>query len=253
MAERKDLLIDYLLQLADNSMILGQRNSEWCGHGPILEQDIALTNITLDLIGEARSLYQYIAELKGGTETEDSVAFLRDAMQYRNVLLLEQPNTDWAYTVLKQFFYDSFHYHLQESLVESSDQRLREIAKKTIKESAYHLKWSSEWVIRLGDGTDISHQKMQSALDALWEYSGEFFIPSECETQMMTEGIAGNLNQIEAKFNQKVSEVLAEATLKIPGNTFQQKGGKSGYHSEHLGYILAEMQYMQRAYPGSEW
>ena len=163
MAESKDILIDYVLHLADNSMILGQRNAEWCGHGPVLEQDIALTNITLDLIGEARSLYQYAAELKGGDSTEDSMAFLRDVMQYRNTLLLEQKNTDWAYTITRQFFYDVFHYYLQEALVNSSDERLKEIAKKTIKESTYHLKWSSEWMIRLGDGTETSHLKMQNA------------------------------------------------------------------------------------------
>ena len=253
MAESKDILIDYVLHLADNSMILGQRNAEWCGHGPVLEQDIALTNITLDLIGEARSLYQYAAELKGGDSTEDSMAFLRDVMQYRNTLLLEQKNTDWAYTITRQFFYDVFHYYLQEALVNSSDERLKEIAKKTIKESTYHLKWSSEWMIRLGDGTETSHLKMQNALNDLWEYSGEFFIPSASEIEMQSQGIGADLNVLSVKWKSKVEEILNEATLNIPESSFQQKGGKTGLHSEHMGYILAEMQYLQRAYPGAEW
>jgi ring-1,2-phenylacetyl-CoA epoxidase subunit PaaC len=253
MAEAKDILIDYVLHLADNSMILGQRNAEWCGHGPVLEQDIALTNITLDLIGEARSLYQYAAELKGGDSTEDSVAFLRDVTQYRNTLLLEQNNTDWAYTITRQFFYDVFHYYLQEALVESSDERLKEIAKKTIKESTYHLKWSREWMIRLGDGTETSHLKMQNALDALWEYTGEFFIPTSTEIAMQNEGIGADLNTLSSKWKSKVEEILNQATLSIPESSFQQKGGKKGLHSEHMGYILADMQYMQRAYPGAEW
>ena len=253
MAAEKDILIDYVLHLADNSMILGQRNGEWCGHGPVLEQDIALTNITLDLIGEARSLYQYAAELKGGNSTEDSVAFLRDVTQYRNTLLLEQNNTDWAYTITRQFFYDVFHYNLQEAMVNSSDERLKEIAKKTIKESTYHLKWSSEWMIRLGDGTEVSHLKMQNALNALWEYTGEFFIPSTSEMEMQEKGIGADLNALSIKWRAKVEEILKEATLSIPESSFQQKGGKTGMHSEQMGYILADMQYMQRAYPGAEW
>lgn len=253
MAVDKDILIDYVLHLADNSMILGQRNAEWCGHGPVLEQDIALTNITLDLIGEARSYYQYAAELKGEQHTEDSVAFLRDVTQYRNTLLLEQNNTDWAYTICRQFFYDTFHYYLQEGLVESQDLRIREIAKKTIKESTYHLKWSSEWMIRLGDGTETSHLKMQNAVNALWEYTGEFFIPSQSEMQVQEAGIGVNLSAIAFKWKSKVEEILAEATLSIPVSDFQQKGGKTGIHSEYLGFILAEMQYLQRAYPGAEW
>jgi ring-1,2-phenylacetyl-CoA epoxidase subunit PaaC len=253
MAETKDILIDYVLHLADNSMILGQRNAEWCGHGPVLEQDIALTNITLDLIGEARSLYQYAAELKGAESTEDSIAFIREVTQYRNTLLLEQDNTDWAYTITRQFFYDVFHYNLQEAMVNSSDERLKEIAKKTIKESTYHLKWSSEWMIRLGDGTEVSHLKMQNAVNALWEYTGEFFIPSQTEIDMHSKGIGADLNALAMKWKSKVEEILKEATLSIPESSFQQKGGKTGLHSEHLGFILADMQYMQRAYPGAEW
>ncbi|MFM6984675.1 MAG: 1,2-phenylacetyl-CoA epoxidase subunit PaaC [Chitinophagaceae bacterium] len=249
----KDVLSDYILHLADNSMILGQRCAEWCGHGPVLEQDIALTNIALDLIGEARSLYHYAADIKGGGATEDSEAFLRDVLQYRNCLLCEQPNTDWAYTIVRQFFYDTFHYHLHKQLSESSDNRLKEIALKTIKESTYHLKWSSEWMIRLGDGTELSRNKMQTAVNDLWEYTGEFFNPSETETQALAMGFGADLSKIAPLWRSKVEEIMEEATLSIPGSNYQQKGGKKGYHSEHLGYILAEMQYLQRAYPGAEW
>jgi ring-1,2-phenylacetyl-CoA epoxidase subunit PaaC len=249
----QEVLSDYILHLADNSMILGQRCAEWCGHGPVLEQDIALTNIALDLIGEARSLYHYAADIKGGNATEDSEAFLRDVLQYRNCLLTEQANTDWAYTIVRQFFYDTFHYHLHKQLSESSDIRLKEIALKTIKESTYHLKWSSEWMIRLGDGTEVSRNKMQAAVNDLWEYTGEFFMPSETETKALAMGVGADLSKIAPLWRSKVEEVMEEATLSIPSSNYQQKGGKKGYHSEHLGYILAEMQYLQRAYPGAEW
>lgn len=249
----KELIYDYILHLADNSMILGQRNSEWCGHGPVLEQDIALTNIALDLIGEARSLYQYAAEIKGENANEDSVAFLRDTLQYRNILLVEYPNTDWAFTIVRQFFYDAFHYHLHKALSESPDERLKAIALKTIKESSYHLKWSSEWMIRLGDGTDISRQKMQKAVDYLWEYTGEMFIASETEKNAHLAGFGADINRIKELWHEKVEDILKEATLSHPSSDYMQKGGKTGYHTEHLGYILAEMQYLQRAYPGAEW
>ncbi len=253
MSEDKKILLDYILHLADNSMILGQRNAEWCGHGPVLEQDIALTNISLDLIGEARSLYQYAAEVAGNGQTEDSMAFLRDVLQYRNLLLLEQKNTDWAHTIIRQFFFDAYHYYLLEALCKSADERLASIASKSLKESAYHLKWSSEWTIRLGDGTDLSNEKMQSAVDALWEFTGEIFIPSLSEKTMHEEGIAPDLASLSLKWKSKVDEILKEATLTIPGSGYMQNGGKTGKHSEHLGYILAEMQFLQRAYPGAEW
>lgn len=248
------ILKDYLLHLADNSMILGQRNAEWCGHGPVLEQDIALTNIALDLIGEARSLYQYAAELSGDGQTEDSVAFLRDVLAYKNLLLVEQPNTDWAYTICRQFFYDAFHYYVLEALAEEAkDGRLADIARKSMKEAAYHLKWSSEWMIRLGDGTAVSHEKMQNAVNGLWEFTGELFMPSETEAEAFKAGIGADLKMIATIWQNKVNDVLQEATLKKPESAYMQKGGKIGHHSEHLGYILAEMQYLQRAYPGAEW
>lgn len=252
MSEQKELF-EYVLHLADNSMILGQRNAEWCGHGPVLEQDIALTNISLDLIGEARSLYQYAAELKGETTTEDSVAFLRDVMQYRNLLLVEQPNTDWAFTIVRQFFFDVFHYYLNQALSESKDARIKEVALKTIKETTYHMKWSSEWMIRLGDGTELSQSKMQRAVNELWEFTGEMFNPTDIETFAFNSGYGADIKGIESLWMGKVKEIMNEATLTIPDNKYMQKGGKKGYHSEHLGYVLAEMQYLQRAYPGAEW
>jgi ring-1,2-phenylacetyl-CoA epoxidase subunit PaaC len=249
----KDLVYHYALQLADNSMILGQRCSEWCGHGPILEQDIAITNIALDLIGEARSLYQLAADMKGGTATEDTEAFLRDVLAYKNVLLVEQPNTDWAYTITRQFFYDVFHFNLHTALAQSKESRISEIALKTIKETTYHLKWSSEWMIRLGDGTDISHTKMQNAVNDLWEFTGELFMPSDIEKQAFEQGIGADLSSLAPLWQSKVREILDMATLSIPASSYQQKGGKTGLHSEHLGYILADMQFLQRAYPGAEW
>jgi ring-1,2-phenylacetyl-CoA epoxidase subunit PaaC len=252
MADR-ELLYNYTLHLADNSMILGQRCAEWCAHGPILEPDIAITNISLDLIGEARSLYQFAAEMKGDQHTEDSIAFLRDVLEYKNALLVEQPNTDWAYTIARQFFYDTFHVSLHTALANSTEERIREIALKTIKESRYHLKWSSEWVIRLGDGTDISKAKMQDAVDGLWEYTGELFQPSEIEKAAFEQGIGADLSSLAPLWQSKVREILGEATLKVPESTFYQKGGKTGLHSEYLGYILADMQFLQRAYPGAEW
>lgn len=251
--EARDVLYDYILHLADNSMILGQRLSEWCGHGPVLEQDIAVTNIALDLIGEARSLYQYAAEIKGGESTEDSVAFLRDALEYRNVLLVEQPNTDWAYTIARQFFYDVYHFQLHTALMGSKDRRLAEIAAKTLKESTYHLKWSSEWMIRLGDGTEISHEKISEAVNNLWEYTGEMFMPSATEQAAANAGYGIDPKTLQDAWLARVKSVLEEATLQVPQSVFQQKGGRKGVHTEHLGYILADMQFLQRAYPGAEW
>jgi ring-1,2-phenylacetyl-CoA epoxidase subunit PaaC len=250
---KEEITFQYLLHLGDNSLILGQRNAEWCGHGPVLEQDIALTNISLDLFGESRNIYQYAAQLKGDNHTEDTLAFLRDVLDFKNVLLVEQPNIDWAYTICRQFFFDAFHYLLQHELLNSKDEKIVEIANKTIKESAYHLKWSSEWMIRLGDGTDISHQKIQNAVNDLWEFTGELFIPSDIETAAFELGIGADLRKIKKDWEDKVFSILNEATLSHPQNIYFQTGGKTGIHSEHLGFVLAEMQYLQRSHPGAEW
>jgi len=254
-------LIDYTLHLADNALILGHRNSEWAGHGPILEQDIAISNIALDLIGQARNFYQYAAQLTGKPDTtEDSFAYLRDGWDYKNCLLVEQPNGDWAQTILRQFFFSTYQFYFYQQLQQSSDTQLAAIAEKSLKEVTYHLKWSAEWVIRLGDGTQESNQRMNSALNSLWKFTGEMLIPSPYEMELLSKNISVNLEQIKPGWNTKVKEVFEEATLNVPAEKndkgeliWMQTGGKTGSHSEHLGYILAEMQFLQRAYPGSEW
>ncbi len=252
----KDPFIQYLLHLADNNLILTQRNGEWCGHGPVLEQDIAITNITLDLIGQARLLYQYAAEKINQIDpslnaTEDSLAYLRTEREFSNLLLLELPKGDWAVTVLRQFFYSTFQGLLFEKLMKSSDEQLSAIAEKSLKEITYHIRWSSEWVVRLGDGTEESNWRMNRAIEELWMYTGELFQAAPFET---AEVLGFKLSELLQPWMQRVNEVLNEATLKVPSdNTFMQSGGKSGIHTEHLGYVLAEMQYLQRTYPNAEW
>lgn len=243
----------YTIQHADNCLILGQRLAAWCGHGPILEQDIALTNISLDLIGQARMWYQYAAAIQNEGKTEDDLAYLRDSWDYRNVLLVEQPNGDFAQTIFRQFLYDSFSVHFYEALMESNDEQLQAIAAKSHKEARYHVKWSGDWVIRLGDGTDESHQRMTDAITALWPYAGELTKANEIELQAAKEGYGVDLAAIKAKRNANIEEVLAEATLEAPDDTYAHEGGKDGRHSEHLGYILADLQFLQRAYPGLSW
>lgn len=249
----KEQHLDYILRIADNALILGQRLSEWCGHGPVLEQDIAITNIALDLVGQARSYYQYAAILDDTGKTEDDFAYLRDVLAFRNILLVEQPNQDFAYTIVRQFLFDAFHYHFLQELLISKDDQLAAIAEKAIKEVTYHLRYSSEWMIRLGDGTAVSHQKMQTALDDLWMYSNEALIPDELDRKMAANGLGVDLIKIQPLVQAKISNIIKESTLEIPKNSWMQSGGKKGQHSEHLGYILAEMQFLQRTYPGQEW
>ncbi|WP_276480792.1 1,2-phenylacetyl-CoA epoxidase subunit PaaC [Paraflavitalea pollutisoli] len=248
-------LIHYLLYLGDNALVLSQRNSAWCGHGPVLEQDIAITNISLDLIGQARSFYQYAASLEGKEVTEDTLAYLRGERAYYNCLLLELPNGDWGHTILRQFFFSVFQQQLYKQLLPSKDSTIAAIAEKSLKEVAYHVRWSSEWVIRLGDGTEESQARMEKALVALWAYTGEFFQPAEYELAAAREGIGPVVAALQPGWWQQVQEVLAEATLQAPeqGKTWMQTGGKTGRHTEHMGYLLAEMQYLQRAYPGATW
>jgi ring-1,2-phenylacetyl-CoA epoxidase subunit PaaC len=234
-------LYTYLLHLGDNALILGHRNSEWCGHAPILEQDIALTNISLDLIGQARLFYQYAAESTGATE--DSLAYLRDVFEFRNCLLVEQPNGDWAHTILRQFFFSAYQMELYQSLQHDRDEQLAAIAAKSLKEVRYHLRWSGEWVVRLGDGTEESRARMGLALEDLWMYTGEFFKPATYEPAL----------SLEEPWRVQVQAVFREAGLEIPSAPAFQSGGKTGIHSEHLGYVLADLQFLQRAYPGSSW
>ncbi len=249
----KNSHLNYILRLADSPMILGQRLSEWCGHGPILEQDIAITNIALDFIGQARNLYQYAAKFEGKGRTEDDLAFLRDPLNYKNVLLVEQPNGNWGQTIMRQFLYDSFNFYFYNELKNSTDTQISAIAEKSLKEIKYHLRYSSEWTVRLGDGTAESHTKMQNALDDLWMYSGELCTPDVLDEEMAKAGIGVDLNKIRPHVEEKVDAILTRATLQKPENSWMQSGGKQGQHSEHLGFILAEMQFMQRAYPGAEW
>lgn len=270
----------YTLQLADNALVLGHRLSEWTGHGPVLEQDIAITNMALDHLGAARSLYQHAAnqfnaldrELKGNlfkspalnqrlstatpqphNVTEDDLAFLRDAWDYRNLLLVELPNRDWAYTIARSFFYDSFNYLQQAALVNSADKALGATAEKSLKEVTYHRRWSSEWLIRLGDGTDESHERIQKAVNDYWAYTGEMFVPAGVETEMIASNIAADVAALKTEWEAQVQAIFTEAKLIVPQDTWMQEGGKDARHTEHLGYLLAEMQFMQRAYPGMEW
>lgn len=244
---------DYLLHLADSTLIMAQRNAEWCGHGPILEQDIAITNISLDLLGQSRNFYQYAAQLIGNNSTEDSLAYLRKERDFKNYLLCELPNGDWAQTILRLFFFSSYQRLLFESLSQRKDEQLAAIAVKSLKEVEYHARWSSEWVIRLGDGTEESHTRMLDALTATWSYTGEFFVPSDYEAALAKTGEAPDPGTLREAWMQKVVSVFEEASIPVPEKTYMHTGGKQGVHTEHLGYILAELQYMQRAYPNSAW
>lgn len=241
-------LIDYTLHLADTTLILSQRNSEWCGHGPILEQDIAITNISLDLLGQARNFYQYAAALNNDGSTEDSLAYLRTEREFKNVLLVELASGDWGQSILRQFLYSQFQHLLFQQLQQSTDEQIAAIATKAIKETTYHLRWSGEWVIRLGDGTEESHKRMLHAIDELWRYTGELFEAADYETAM---GI--DLASIKQSWTEKVTAIFDEAKLPVPENVFMQNGGKKGIHTEQLGYILTELQYLQRTYPGAKW
>ena len=256
----QNFLEDYLLHLADDALILGHRNSEWTGHGPILEQDIAISNIALDLIGQARNFYQYAAkvinEKKAGKSNvdEDLLAYHRDVWDFKNCLLVEQPNGDWARTIVRQFLFSLYQFYLYEQLQYSKDSTIAAISEKALKEVTYHVKWSSEWVIRLGDGTEESHKRMLGALDDLIKFRGELFREVEYEEEAANKKIGVHLSGLEPKWEQKVNAILKEATLPSPLEmNWGIYGGKEGKHTEHLGYILAEMQFLQRAYPGCEW
>ncbi len=250
---KKETLVQYILTIADNSLILGQRMGELCGHGPSLETDIACTNIALDLLGQVRSYYQYAAKIANDGRTEDDIAMLRTEREYVNVLLVEQPNTDFAYTMARHFLFDVYHFLYLKELEKSKDLTLAAIATKSLKEVSYHQRFSSDWVKRLGDGTAESHQKMQTAIDDLWAYTDELFQPTPTEVAMAEEGIGVNVSKLKNDYYEKVNEVLNEATLKLPESKYFHKGGKQGIHTEFMGYILAELQYMQRTYPNMNW
>lgn len=246
-------LFQWLLRLGDDSLILGHRLSEWCGHGPILEEDIAMTNISLDLIGQATTLLAYAGKVEGKGRDEDALAFLRYDRDYRNNLLVEQPNGDFGMTILRQFLFDTYRLPLFEALQHSKDEQVAAIAEKSLKETKYHFRHSAEWVIRLGDGTEESHDRIQKSLDVLWRYTADLFVSDAIQSEMEEKGISPKLSDIKNAWEKSVNQVLSEATLTIPDNKWEQKGGREGKHTEHLGYLLAEMQYMQRAYPNMEW
>ena len=246
--------VNYLLRLGDNALILSQQLSQLCGKGPAMEEDMALTNVALDLLGQTRLWLDYAGELEGKGRDEDQLAFLRDAHDFKNCLLLEQPNGNYADTMVRQFYFDTWHYFLMLGLSKSSDSRIAEIAEKSLKEVTYHLRRSGDLIVRLGDGTPESHAKTQSAVNQLWMYSGEAFKYDAIDEAMVAQGVAPAAAGLRAQFLEHVSEIFAEATLAMPDpDAWMQSGGKVGRHSEHLGYILAEMQFLQRAYPGAEW
>jgi ring-1,2-phenylacetyl-CoA epoxidase subunit PaaC len=243
----------YVLRLADTSLVLGQRLSEWVGHAPALEEDLGLANIALDLIGQARLLLSYAAEIEGRGRSEDALAFLRDAADFLNVTLAEQPNGDFGRTIVRQVLISSYQLELYEALQNSSDTRLAEIAAKALKETRYHVRYSASWLVRLGDGTAESHARVQTALDELWALTGELFAQDEVDTAMQTAAVAPETPPLRARWSTRIEEILAEATLKRPADATYKWHGRAGVHTEHLGYLLAEMQFLQRAYPGAQW
>ena len=246
-------LYKYILNIADNTLILGQRLGELCGHGPSLETDIACTNISLDLFGQTRNYYQYAAKLKDENCTEDDIAFLRKEHEYLNVLLVEQPNTDFGYVMVRQFLFDVYHLLFLQELQKSIDKTLSAIANKAIKEVSYHYRFSSDWIKRLGNGTEESHQRTQNTVDDLWTYTDELFHQTETDKSIIEEGIGVNTLKLKEEYYIRVSKILQDATLEIPESKYFQKGGKQGMHTEHLGHLLSDLQYMQRTYPNMQW
>ena len=249
----QEAFFETLLRIGDSTLILGHRVSEWCGHSPALEEDIALANVALDLIGQTQMWLGLAGEVEGRARTADDLAYLRDAWDFRNLLIVERPNGDFGHTLMRQFLFDAFHLELLKALAGSSDPRVAEIAVKAAKEVAYHLERSSDLVIRLGDGTDESRRRMQAALDALWPYAGEMFVADAKDVAAAGAGIAPNPRDLKPAWDATVRKVLAQATLAIPESDFAHKGGRQGVHTEHLGFILADMQFLQRAYPGATW
>jgi ring-1,2-phenylacetyl-CoA epoxidase subunit PaaC len=246
-------LVLYALRRADDALILGHRLSEWCGHAPMLEEDMALANMGLDLLGQARELYSYAAKVEGKGNDEDKFAYLRDVRQYRNLLLVEQPNGDFARTMVRQFFYSVFADLYWRAMMQSDDATLAAIAAKSEKESAYHVRHSSEWMVRLGDGTGESHARAQTAIDDLWAFTGEMFEVDASESALIEAGVAIDPAMLRPQWLRTVSDVVVEATLALPKSSWMQQGGRSGRHSEHLGHLLSELQSMQRTFPGATW
>ncbi|MFK7997082.1 MAG: 1,2-phenylacetyl-CoA epoxidase subunit PaaC [Granulosicoccus sp.] len=252
-SKAEDGLFEFLLQMGDNCLILAHRNSEWCGHGPALEEDIAISNISLDLIGQTQLWLGLAGEVEGSGRSADDLAYFRDAFDFRNLLLLERPNENYALTLMRQFLFDAWHLPMLKALMQSTDKRIAEIAEKSIKEVAYHLERSTDLIVRLGDGSKTSHHYMQASLDELWSYTGEMFDMDDLDPALQTGGVVPEVSVVAAAWHEHVSTALGQATLKIPDSNYVRRGGKSGIHSEHLGFILAELQFLQRAYPDAVW
>ena len=252
-SQLKTALLNYCIALGDDSVVLGHRLSEWCRNGPFLEEDLALTNVSLDFIGRARMFYSYAAELEGNNRSEDDIAYLRDCREFRNLLINELPNGDFAFTMARQLMIDVYDMGFFTQLANSRDSMLAAIAAKAIKESRYHLRRSEDWIKRLGDGTEESHQRVQKAFDQLWGYLPEMFEMSDDEQQLHDAGIAVDRSALKADWESTVQAILKEATLDIPGDDWSIGGGREGMHTEHLGFLLAEMQFLQRTYPGQQW
>ncbi len=248
-----EALFRYLLRLGDTSLVLGQRLGEWIGHAPALEEDLGLANLALDLVGQARLILTYAAEVEGKGRDEDALAFLRDAPQFMNLTLAEQPNGDFAQTIVRQVLLDAWQLEVYESLSKSADTRLAAIAAKVVKESRYHFRFSSGWLIRLGDGTEESHRRTQDAVNSLWRFTDELFAPDEVDEQMAAAGVVPHLEELQPRWSAHIDEVFREATLQRPASARYPWHGKRGVHTEHLGHMLAEMQHLQRTYPGAQW
>jgi ring-1,2-phenylacetyl-CoA epoxidase subunit PaaC len=249
----EERVFHYTVALADDALVLGHRLSEWIGYAPVLEEELALGNIALDLIGEARALYAYAGAIEGKDRDEDALAYRRDAHEFLNLLLVEQPNGDFAVTIARQVLFSAFMHPFWRELSASRDETLAAIAAKAGKEAAYHLRHAGEWLIRLGDGTGESRRRAQDAVDELWPYTGEMFATDSTLAAVVADGIAVDVARIRPEWEKTVADLLARATLTRPADGWMQQGGRQGHHSEHLGHLLAEMQFLQRAYPGAAW
>ncbi len=251
--EIKDLIFNYSLRLGDSSLVIGHRLSEWCGHGPILEEDIAMTNLALDLVGQARTILTYAGEVEENDRTEDSLAYYRDERGYRNLLLVEQPNGDFAMTMIRQFLFSSYQLLLYEKLQYSKDKTIAAFAEKSMKEVIYHVRHSSKWILRLGDGTAESHERAQNVLNQLWRFTDDLFDGDEVDAELTKLGIATDLSLLKPVWFEIVKKTFDEATLIIPQGEWMIRGSRKGIHTEHLGFMLAEMQSLPRAYPDAKW
>jgi ring-1,2-phenylacetyl-CoA epoxidase subunit PaaC len=251
--DSKTALYRYILRLGDNAAILGHKLGEWCGHGPELEEDIAIINTSLDLLGHARSLYSYAAEVEGAGRSEDDIAFLRQEREYINALICETPNGHYGDTIARQFLFDHFNLLLFTELEKSSDETIAGIAAKAIKEIRYHVRRSTEWTLRLGDGTEESHNKIQQSFNDIWKYTGDLFVQDESDDLIIEAGIGPDLNSLLPTWKENVKAGLVQATLSMPEDEWMQQGSKEGRHTENMGHLLSELQYMQRTYPGCEW